>query len=267
MRYIQLGNLIKTIFANPDGKKEMQRLTTAHETVKTKPKNQRQKYIEKNGSSKWSPIKNRMTKRLGNKCWYTEVELVGADLTIDHYRPKRDYWWLAFDVDNYRVACPYSNSKKHNPLYGCGGGKGDDFPLRAPSVRATSKRKIKCEKPIILDPCNKDDCNLLVFQADGRPKLNPVYAADHVAVERVERSMLLLNLDHPDFNTKREQLYLTIKGDVDMYEALPAGSPSRNLILDRMKDRLSAKAAFSSAARHYLQFHRHLDWVENLLNK
>ena len=63
-------------------------------------------------STKWSPVKNLMTAQLGNKCWHTEAELVEADLTIDHYRPKCDYWWLAFDVSNYRIAYPFANSPK-----------------------------------------------------------------------------------------------------------------------------------------------------------
>ena len=127
MRHIPLKGLIKTIFAGATGNKDKQRLVRAHKVLKGKAKDQRQNYIDQNGSMKWSPIKNRMTAHLGNKCWYTEAELIGTDLTIDHYRPKSDYWWLAFDSGNYRVACPYANSPKHNEVHGCTGGKGGQF--------------------------------------------------------------------------------------------------------------------------------------------
>src|SRR6266581_1002177 len=57
----------------------------------------------------------------GNKCWYSEVQLDGADPNVDHFRPKgqvrevdRDlqntgnvtagYWWLALEFSNYRLA-------------------------------------------------------------------------------------------------------------------------------------------------------------------
>lgn len=265
MRYVPLNKLINSIFADAAGKKDKKRLERAHKVAKGKKDDLRKKYINRNGSGKWSPVKNRMTSILGNKCWYTEAELVGADLTIDHFRPKSDYWWLAFDVQNYRVACSYANSPKFNASQGFTGGKGDDFPLLPPSVRATCKSKIKNEKPVILDPCKKEDCELVIFEADGRPIINPVYATDPIAVHRVNESKLLLNLDHPDFNSKREQLCVNISEDVLTYEELPVTSPQRVTIRNRMEARLSAKAAFSSAARHYLKFHRHLKWVEDLL--
>ena len=76
---------------------------------------------------------------------------------------------------------------------------------------------------------------------------------------------MFLNLDHPDFNSKREQLYHYIAEDVNTYEALPADSPSRTTIRGRMEQRLAVNAPFSTAARYYLQLHRHLSWVEDLL--
>jgi hypothetical protein len=234
---------------------------------KERPPNERQGYIKRNGGTKWSPIKDLLTVELGNKCWYTEAELVGADLTIDHYRPKCDYWWLAFDASNFRVACPYANSPKHNEMHGSAGGKGEEFPLFPPGVRGTDEDSIKLERPIILDPCEKADCELLAFQADGRPILNPAHAADPIAKRRVEESKVLLNLDHPDFNSKREQLCNDISEDVSAYEAVPEHSPVRTALRVRMEKRLSASAPFSTAVRYYLQFHRHLSWVEDLLNE
>src|SRR4051794_25391405 len=127
MRHIAIEDLCLRVFGDDAGRKCKQRLAAAHETVKQMVENDRQGYINRNGSTKWSPLKNLMTIQLGNKCWYTEAELVGADLTIDHYRPKCDYWWLAFDVGNYRIACPFANSPKHNEKHGCAGGKGDNF--------------------------------------------------------------------------------------------------------------------------------------------
>jgi hypothetical protein len=265
MRYIYLKNLFKFTLADADGKKRKLRLNTAHKSVKAKPEDQRQSYIDRNGSKKWSPIKTRLTAYLGNKCWYTEAELVGADLTVDHYRPKCDYWWLAFDVNNYRIACPFANSPKHNQEHGCAGGKGDNFPLLPPSIRATNKKSLGLEKPVILDPCKQEDCDLLAFQADGRPILNPAYAADAIAARRVTESKVLLNLDHPDFNSKREQLYHDITDDVNTYEALPANSPPRTTISERMKKRLALNAPFSTAARYFFQLHRNLSWVEDVL--
>lgn len=265
MRYIFLEPLIEEIFGDEDGSKAKKRLARAHHKVTGMDPDLRHEHIRRNGPNKWSPLKNRLTATLGNKCWYTEAELVGGPLTIDHYRPVCDYWWLAYDAENYRVACPYANSAQHNAEHGCAGGKGDSFPLLAPGQRAKAKGDLGSEAPIILDPCKQEDCDLVAFQTDGRPVLNPQMANVPHAEERVEKSKILLNLDHPDFNSKREQLYRAIAEEVRTHEELPANSELRPSIRTRIADRLAPNAPFSSAARYYVRLHRHLDWVEELL--
>jgi hypothetical protein len=266
MRYIPLNNLIGQIFADTDGIRVQQRLFRAHKKATRMDPTVRHGHIKRNGPNKWSPLKDRLTAMLGKKCWYTEVELIGGHLTIDHYRPICDYWWLAYDAENYRVACPFANSPEHNREHGCAGGKGDNFPLLTSEQRATEKTRLWIEKPVILDPCDEDDCDLVAFQADGRPILNPQKGSDPVAAERVEKSKILLNLDHPDFNSNREQLCRDIADDVKAYEQLPVDAESRVALRIRLERRIAQTAPFSTAARYYLKLHRHLDWVENLLN-
>ena len=186
----------------------------------------RKKYIDENGTGKWKPIKDWLTTECGKKCWYTELELIGAPLAIDHYRPACDYWWLAFDAENYRVACPWANSPEYNAAHGCAGGKGDRFPLIPPSVRATTKLDLANELPIILDPCSAADCGLLAFQADGRPIIEPAFTNDPVSVRRVEDSKILLNLDHPDLNDKAGSTTQEIAQGVATYEKIAGGRGS-----------------------------------------
>lgn len=266
MRYIQLDTLLAQIFADDAGKKARKQLYRAHKKLAKMEPADRKGHTDKNGTTKWTPIKNRLTDILGKKCWYTEVELIGAPLAMDHYRPVCDYWWLAFDAENYRVSCPWANSPEHNAEHGCAGGKGDNFPLLPPGLPATGRNRLRIEKPVILDPCKSKDCELLAFQADGRPILNPDFAANAVAAQRVEQSKILLNLDHPDFNSKREQLCNDIADDVRAHEALPADSPERVTIRTRLERRLAPDAPFSTAAGFYLKLHRHLDWVESIVN-
>ncbi len=265
MRHVPIESLLRSVFTGQDGQRDKRRLDRAHTTVTNRPADDRNTYINNNGATKWSPIKDRFTALLGNKCWYTEAELVGAPLTIDHYRPKCDYWFLAFKAENYRVACPFANSPKHNEEHGCAGGKGDEFPLLDSTQKAQDAGSLVNEKPIILDPCNADDCKLIAFLPDGRPVIHPDSRNDAIALKRIESSKLLLNLDHPDFNSKREQLCNEIAEDVRMFEELPDGADGRRTITSRLKERLSAKAPFSSAAHYYLRLHRHHAWVEALL--
>jgi len=266
MRHIQLDKLLEDVFSDPD-KKHKDRLLKAHKQAARRKGTKRQLYIDTRGPDKWSPVKTRLTAILGNKCWYTEVELIGASLAIDHYRPTCDYWFLSFTPANFRVSCPFANSPKHNPLYNCVGGKGDRFPLLPPTQRATRTYLLSSERPVILDPCNPADCALIAFQTTGRPVIHPDYVGDPTAVYRVEESNILLNLDHPDFNSKREELYHDILDDVETYEDLAPKSKKRETIRGRMKRRLSEKAPFSIAARQYLKLYRGYDWVEDLLER
>ncbi len=265
MQFIDIEKTLRRIAKTERGRKTLKRIQRAHIILVNKLPTDRSDYLKQNGSNKWSPLKTEFTQLLGNKCWYTEVEITGAPLTIDHFRPQCFYWFLALDPTNYRVSCPFANSPKDNPLYGCAGGKHDEFPLLGKIERARGKSGLKREKPLLLDPCSASDCDLLVFQEDGRPKLNPNFSTDPIALERVERSLLLLNIDHPDFNSKREQLYYDIHDDVDDYEKLAEGDSSRVRIRKRMERRIDPKAPFSTAARHYLKRFRYLDWVEALL--
>lgn len=265
MRHVPIQSLLQTIFASTEGKKDKRRLDQAHETVTQKPVKDRKSYIDNNGTTKWSPLKDRFTAELGNKCWYTEAELVGAPLTIDHYRPSCDYWFLAFKPDNYRVACPFANSPKHNKEHGCAGGKGDNFPLLDETKKGKGAWSVKREKPIILDPCSEDDCKLIAFLPDGRPVLHPANTHDPVAKKRVEESKILLNLDHPDFNTKREQLRKAIDRDVKSHENSLDDPKHQEDLRNSLAQLISKTAPFSIAARQYLSAHRHLDWVSYLL--
>jgi hypothetical protein len=265
VRHVPLDTLLAQVFADEEGKRVRKRLRRAHKKLVGMPPAKRKAHTDRNGPNKWKPIKDRLTRLLGKKCWYTEVELIGAPLAIDHYRPICNYWWLSFDAENYRVACPWANSPEHNAEHGCAGGKGDNFPLLPPGLPARGKCRLRIERPAILDPCKSSDCDLLAFQADGRPIVSPNFAADAFARQRVEQSTILLNLDHPEFNSKREQLCGDIGTDIRAHEALPANSAERAAIRTRLQGRLAANAPFSTAARFYLKLHRHLDWVEDIL--
>ena len=63
MRHVPIQSLLEKIFANSEGKKDKRRLGRAHETVTKKLDKNRQAYIDKNGTSKWSPLKDRFYRR------------------------------------------------------------------------------------------------------------------------------------------------------------------------------------------------------------
>lgn len=265
MRHVDMNTFTAALDAHAGGGAAQDSLRRALAAAGKCPAGEaRTKYIKDNGPARWKRIKD-IWLELRRTCWYSEAMPTGADLAIDHFRPKSNYWWLAFDVENYRISCAFVNSRRTDKITGAPVGKGDEFPLVTGSRRATSRGKTPYEQPILLDPCVAGDVVLLAFQNDGLPAPNPATAADTGSQERVHQSIILLNLAHPEFVEARERIYYDVRTDVKACEALPEGSAEWEAIRSRIAMRISPGQPFSSAARHYLQFYRYLDWVEGLL--
>ncbi|MEK8142401.1 HNH endonuclease [Streptomyces sp. M10(2022)] len=114
---------------------------------------------------------------VGGKCWYCETLILRADVNVDHFRPKSEvldvpghpgYWWLAYEVSNYRIACKHCNSggARYNGVPE-GRAKGSQFPLLAGTRARASQDDVEREQPLLLDPAHKGDPDLLGFDTAG----------------------------------------------------------------------------------------------------
>jgi hypothetical protein len=123
---------------------------------------------------------------IGSKCWFSEVDSEGAELEIEHFRPKNEinpldyvkkgiisnelwlfldkikdcqvnrnegYYWLTYDWTNYKLSCRITNNRK-----------GNYFPLLPNSIPATQYGEEVNEKPVLLNPCIKDEAELIIFE-------------------------------------------------------------------------------------------------------
>lgn len=101
------------------------------ELLKKKPE-ERAAFIDSKRAETWGSksLLESLQGIVGNKCWYTEVSLVGADPNVDHFRPKGrvveidsstlkktsdispGYWWLAFEPKNFRLSCMHANQRR-----------------------------------------------------------------------------------------------------------------------------------------------------------
>lgn len=137
----------------------------------------RKKFIKDNADL-WSALRENLLDMSHNKCWYSEARESVSRFQVDHYRPHGrskqgeknfagGYSWLAFDPLNFRLAgvlCNTQNREHSEETVG----KGDWFPLRDPSRRATlQSHDCSSETPILLDPICPDDPPKLLFQDDG----------------------------------------------------------------------------------------------------
>lgn len=155
------------------------------------------------------------------KCWYTEARFSAEYPHLEHFRPKSyarqqngaichdGYWWLAFDIDNYRLSKPMPNTRK-----------GTFFPLRDHAM-AVCKPGIGLtrESPMFLDPSNEDDAALLSFNALGEPEpcIDPPVDLDDWDKLRVEFSIERYGLNNRDLCNQRKSLWVSISSMFDEF--------------------------------------------------
>lgn len=139
------------------------------------------KQFIKDNQNLWAAVRKYLSAMSYDKCWYSEAKECVSRYQVDHYRPHgrakqaakdyaAGYCWLAFDLENFRIAGVLSNTqnREHSDE---AVGKGDWFPLVNPDERATlADRNIGKETPILLDPTDPDDPPKLQFNDDGTAK-------------------------------------------------------------------------------------------------
>ena len=164
----------------------------------------------------WADVKPELRKVFHGKCWYTESLQVGTDVDIDHFRPKRrvaeryadgdghpGYWWLAYDLANYRYSCIVANRLRRDVETDLVGGKADRFPIADEAMRAmTPDADWQAEKALLIDPCKPDETALVTFKEDGEAM--PRFAAEEsYKNEKARLSIKYYSLNHSEFIRER----------------------------------------------------------------
>ncbi|MCX4735078.1 HNH endonuclease [Streptomyces sp. NBC_01363] len=178
---------------------------------------------------------------VGQKCWYCETTIQRADVTVDHFRPKSEvlgepghhgYWWLAYTIDNYRIACKHCNSggARFDGMRE-GRAKGSRFPLLA-GPRAWRRRDdLALEQPVLLDPARMGDPELLGFDAAGYARRSHMPYSKAEAQRRVcraDETIRILALNATQITDQRRNLMTEIAvlaqvpGDLPSVQALIA---------------------------------------------
>ena len=143
------------------------------------------------------------------KCWYTETKF-GADYQeLEHFRPKKElkiadktfhathpgYYWLAFDISNYRLCKSRPNRKK-----------GTFFPILDERFRACNcEDDWQDERPVFLDPMDDEDVLLISFDDNGKPV--PAIGIESQDIERVNFTIEKYFLDERVLNIRRKETW------------------------------------------------------------
>jgi hypothetical protein len=126
-------------------------------------------------STYWKKAKNQLKKETEGKCAYCEAPTaVAAHGDVEHFRPKKYYWWLAYCYDNYLFSCQLCNQSF----------KSDQFPL------ADESRK--WQEPGPLPAVGSPAAELSSFVSDFSPDpADPVAIAKLIASYRAEGPNLI----------------------------------------------------------------------------
>ena len=218
----------------------------------------------------WRGFAKYLSKMSYGKCWYSETADPQSFFDVDHYRPKAEaqrsdkdtddgYPWLAFSWENFRYSSQRSNRLSTDEDSDQTVGKGSWFPLIADTPKACwDNRCEKTERPVLIDPVNKDDVRLVTIGADGR--LIPSFVCIGTNKSRVQRSAELYGLNLPNLVGARFKVMRDVlDAHTNLVEAITIGnahdvvadnlSASANRHLAKLRELTAPSSPYSLAAR------------------
>lgn len=226
--------------------------------LKAAPDTKERNRLIDNNNDVWGELKDALLVLSHQKCWFSEAKDCFNHWDVEHYRPKKSakdvdgtkydgYWWLSFDWQNFRICGNVGNRKK-----------GTFFPLRDGCPHVTDPiADLRYEEPVLLDPADKDDPNLLSFNMEGRAIPAP-HVQDKWEQLRVTYSVERFLLDFPTLMDKRKVVWNDCWKRIQTYRTeLERYQRDKNLIAkdgfkksaQNIREMLVADKEFSSVAR------------------
>jgi hypothetical protein len=233
--------------------------------------------VKKWDAGVWKKAKAQLLKESRNKCAYCETPVtVTAYGDVEHFRPKSQYWWLAYSYENYLPSCIVCNQQF----------KKDGFPLDAsgkrwagPSVtarltpqkqselakrlnldplnekegmsRRTFTTAIRKEKALILDPYTDDPAAYFAYEAVWTVRqvlVRPLAPVHQPVVEACERYFGINRNDLADLRFQAYVHYMTYRQLLEL-PSLPA--LMKKGIRQRLKEMAGEKAAYAGMIRFF----------------
>lgn len=226
-------------------------------------------YIKSHSS--WGWLKKWLLSLSNEKCWYCEAKSPRASFDVDHFRPKLGitvdlvalgghpgYYWLAYEWTNFRVSCQRCNRPEKDDR-GINRGKANEFPIENEAVRCRQPDDDKAlEVPRFLDPCNRQDCELLAQGIDGEVK--PAAAPKTWEYQRAEYTIRQLGLNCWASPEKRRGAWQTLALLIEH-----AGEAPGQELVDTVQSYLSSNQEYSSFFRSAIGIYRDKAWVQAIL--
>lgn len=133
-----------------------------------------EKYIDKTKYNKVyaaDDVKQKLEEIYNNKCAYCESKISGGH--IEHFRDKRDYYWLAYSWDNLLLSCEKCNQHKSSKFDLQDESKRIKFNKKDLSKRHNlSSEYNNTEQPLFIHPEFENPESLLTFTKNGEVSSN-----------------------------------------------------------------------------------------------
>ena len=226
--------------------------------------------------NKWIPVLAAISHE---KCWYTEAPANSTHWDLEHFRPKNrakygvnktdvledGYWWLAYNVENFRLAGSIVNLLRKDEFSNRDVvlGKGNYFPLDTSHCNPCQPHQNhRQELPLLLDPTLFKDTTLITFDADGT--LIAANPKSDYEREKIKMSEKYLGLNHTQIKTQRKKIwdacFEQIKKAEEYHGYLfnPANEQELNNIYDNLRKMGQPSSIYSSVVKACMKFYSKL---------
>lgn len=226
-------------------------------------------------SDRWKKAKDQLKSETHDKCAYCEAPtLMVAYGDVEHYRPKSEYWWLAYCYENYLVSCQICNQKFKKAKFPTASnaingpritnntiddyidqqaGKWTPDPLHDNEGMsgAQFRQQHKNERPYLINPYFEDPSIYFAWKADDILGEVELIATDSAYNEYIEAATEDYGLNRQELKNLRYfiyYLYSTIKVTLQDPGISPATRARNQEAIKRMK---ADNAPFAAMIRYF----------------
>jgi uncharacterized protein (TIGR02646 family) len=225
-------------------------------------------------STFWKTAKPQLKKESYGKCAYCEANTdVVAHGDVEHYRPKSNYWWLAYTYDNYLYACQICNQTYKSNNFPIGG---NQFPEPAIASNTTDHRIEQLagnispdpiditlnftlqdyldlhhhEKALLLNPYFDDPTTYFAYEADDTTEEVVIIASKPQYAIHVKAAEDFYGINRIELKNFRYSVYKNFRAFKMAYNALTDESV-KNEVKKQIETMLSDKYLFAGMNRYF----------------
>lgn len=157
-----------------------------------------------NNRYKTSDIRDKLKKIYNGKCAFCEQK--EEQLHVEHFRPKKIYYWLAYSWDNLILACPKCNEHK-GTNFDTRGNKVifENNDANINNINSLSSGYDQLERPKMVNPETMDPQDHITFSKNGKMDSTQ---------DNCKHTITACNLSRSNLNDERRKILDTFKKEV-----------------------------------------------------